>query len=315
MLAAAVLRWNRFFFEGCTPEQLGVLRICLGFGMLPFHILQFGSLFALNSTGAHFYYIERIWYFDWLGIEMLDPMFVFVVLGVLLVSTLSFALGFFTRTSLFVMLLCVVYLKGVRDSIAGDVHHRYLIPFHILLLFLLSRSGEIFSIDEFRRRGRRKFPALSEWEATWPIKASQLYVCSFYLWSAVAKARMSGTGWSADRLQHLLLERAVRYGFEDGVPAGSSLGYALAHSELLCQALASATYIFEFGFPLILLIRDARLRLAFFVGVTFFHVTNFVLLDVKFLFLPIVFLLFFDVSQPFRRRWGTGHREKSPAPI
>ena len=56
-----------------------------------------------------------------------------------------------------------------------------------------------------------------------------------------------------------------------------------------------------------------RLRLEFFVGVTLFHVTNFVLLDVKFLFLPIVFVPFFDVSQPFRRRWGTEYREKSPA--
>jgi hypothetical protein len=302
MLAAVTDRWNRFFFEGCTPAQLGALRICLGFGLIPFHLLQFGSLLALAPSGAHFYYLEQIWYFDWLGIDTLQPGLAFAALAVLLVSTLSFALGCFTRTSLFIMLLCVAYLKGVRDSVAGDVHHRYLIPVHVLLPFLLSKSGQVFSIDNLRRRGTRSLPAVAEWEASWPIKAGQLYICSFYFWSAIAKARMSGTSWSADRLQHLLVGRAVRFGFEDGVPAGSNLAYTLAHSEWLCQALASATYVFEFGFPLILLIRDTRLRLAFFAGITLFHVSNFILLNVQFLFLPIVFLLFFDISRPFRIR-------------
>ena len=313
MLSAAVDQWNCFLLTGCSPQQLGALRICLGLGMIPLHLLQFGSLLALDCAGNHFYYIERIWYFDWLGIEFLDPSLAFAAFGILLVSTLCFSLGFYTRTSLFIMLLCVVYLKGVRDSIAGDVHHRYLIPFHILLLFLLSRSGEIFSIDDLRRRGKRVRPVVAEWEASWPIKAAQLYVCFFYFWSGLAKARMSGASWDGDRLQHLLVERAVRFGFTDGIPAGSSLGYSLAQNELICQALASATYVFEFGFPLILLIRNTRLRLAFFAGVTLFHVANFTLLSVKFLFLPIVFLLFFDISPPFSKRWGSAARDASPA--
>jgi len=55
-------------------------------------------------------------------------------------------------------------------------------------------------------------------------------------------------------------------------------------------------YVFEFGFPRILFLRDPRLKLVFFAGVTLFYLMNFVLLNVQWLLLPIVLLLFFDVT-------------------
>jgi len=52
---------------------------------------------------------------------------VFVVFGVLMVATLVFALGVRARPAAVVMLLPIFYLRGMRASVAGDVHHRYLI--------------------------------------------------------------------------------------------------------------------------------------------------------------------------------------------
>ena len=92
------------------------------------------------------------------------------------------------------MILCIFYLKGVRDSFAGDVHHRYLIPMQLLLFLLLSRCGDARSLD-LRRRASVTPPA--EWEASWPIKAMQVYCASFYLWSIIAKLRVSGWTWFA----------------------------------------------------------------------------------------------------------------------
>lgn len=306
---------GRFFFTGSSPERLGILRIAIGLGMIAFHVLQFDNLFQLELDGPRWYYIDPIWYFKLLGVEFLDPLAAWLVFGVLIAATLCFAAGFHTRTALTILLLSILYLKGVRDSVAGDVHHRYLIPFHVLLYFGFSRAGDVLSLDALRarRRGRPREP-LQEWEASWPIMAAQLYTASFYLWSGIAKLRMTGLEWaSAERLQSLLLSRAVRFGFSEGVPAGSTLAFELAQQETLCAILGASTYLFEMGFPLILFIRNTHLRLIFFAGVTLFHVANYFLISVKFLFLPVIFLIFFDVAAPlrwWRARWG---RERDAA--
>lgn len=289
--------WNRFFFTGASPESLGLLRIFIGAGLLPFHVMQFASMRRLEVGGPHFHFTDPIWYFRLLGVEALDPLGVFLVFGVLMAATLAFTLGIRARTAVVVMLLSIFYLKGMRDSIAGDVHHRYLIPTHLLFFFLLSRCGDVLSLDA--RRARRLGaapPPLTEWQASWPIKASQLYIASFYLWSGIAKVRMGGFSWATtSRIQDLLISRANRFGMESE-SFGNVLAVQLSQHPALCQALGVATYVFELGFPLILLIPGVWWRLAFFAGVTFFHVANYVLIDVKFLFLPVVFPVFFDLS-------------------
>jgi hypothetical protein len=291
--------WDDFFFRGCSPELLGTIRIVVGAGMIPFHILQFASFFWFDLSGRQFYYIERIWYFELLGIESVHPVLTLSIFLLLIISTITFAMGRYTRTSLVVMLLCVVFLKGVRDSIAGDVHHRYLIPFHVLFFLLLSRCGDVKSYDRKRRDAKGLTTKIEEWEATWPIKASQIYICSFYLWGAIAKVRMSGVAWfEAERFRKLLLDRNLRFSPGDD----SSFGYWLAQNEMACSVIGGATALFEFGFPLILLIKDTRLRLLFFAGVTGFHIANFFLASVLFLFLPIVFVIFFDITIPLKAR-------------
>ena len=297
-------RWDVFFFKGSNPEALGILRIVIGVGMIPFHFLQFRSFFKLDLAGRHFHYIDPIWYFDLFGIESVHPPLTMAVFVLLIASTISFAVGRHTRASLVVMMLCIVFLKGVRDSISGDVHHRYLIPFHILFFLLLSRCGDVNSIDRSRRNASGVTTTIQEWEASWPIKASQLYICSFYFWSAIAKLRMSGFAWfEASRIQSLLLNRSMRF----GPGHDSNLAMWIANNETLCSLIGGATALFELGFPLILLIRDARLRLIFFLGVTGFHIANFFLANVQFLFLPIVFVIFFDLTLPVRV-WRTRRR-------
>lgn len=295
--------WEGFFFHGCSPELLGTLRILLGFGMLPFHILQFKSLLTLDLSGRHFYFIDPMWYVSLFGIERLNPTLCLIAFVVLMASTISFAIGRYTRTSLIIMLLCVFYLKGMRDSISGDVHHRYLIPVNIFFFFALSRCGEIYSWDRARKDAKGIVTTIQEWEASWPIKAAQLYVCSFYFWSAIAKVRMSGLDWfGPDRIQNLLIGRAVRFGADEGF----NFAYWLGSNETICSILGGATALFEFSFPLILLIHMTIPRLLFLIGVSGFHIANYFLASVKFLFVPVLFVLFFDVSIPARafvERW------------
>ena len=44
-------------------------------------------------------------------------------------------LGKWTKPSIIFMVIFIFYLKGVRDSFAGDVHHRYLVPVTMLFFF------------------------------------------------------------------------------------------------------------------------------------------------------------------------------------
>lgn len=293
--------WNKFLFQGVTPETLGLFRIQFGIGLLAFHVYQFHTLLALDIDGPHFPYIAPIWYFDVLGIINHNPALTYGFFALLMVSTAAFAAGLFTRTSMAMLILSLLYMKGARDGISGDVHHRYVIPFNVLLVLAFSKCGHVYSVDNLIQRGRTK---LVEWEASWPIKAGQLYICSFYLWSGLAKIRKGGFVWTYDggKVQEILLRMANRWGIDDlGAPLfGSEFGYELAHWVLICSFLSAATLCMEVGFPSLLIVRNQIFRLVFLLGVTSFHVGTHVVAYVKFALLPIVFPIFFDLDGIFR---------------
>ena len=297
---------ERFLFAGDSPERLAATRLVLGIGLVPYFLTQYGPAFDVAPFGAHYYYLDPVWYFRLLGIESNVPWL--VMAGVLLLSAalVTFALGIHARISAWLALILILLLTGARDSVTGDIHHRELIPFHILFFFALSRCGDVASW------GTRRAPAtpLAPWEASWPIRASQLYVATFYLWSGLAKLRTSGLDWFAGgtEMQGLMLQRAVRFGVSpEGEPAGSSLGLWFAHYPDVLMVLAVGVTVMEVSFPIVLFLRSFRLRVAFLAGVTFFHIVNFVLMDVMFVLLPVVFVLFFDVAPLIRRFRLSGH--------
>jgi hypothetical protein len=293
-------RVREFVFTGIKPEQLGIVRILLGFGLIPFHLMQFIYFPKLDADGPAFHFISPIWYFDLLGIESVSITTTVVALVVLCVASASVGVGLFTRSSLIVMLVMILLLKGTRDSVAGDLHHRFLIPFNLLMLLLLSRCGDVWSVDAWRKRKRGTLQKLQEWEASWPVMSCQMYVATFYFISAVAKLRMSGWIWaSSDRIKGLLVGGSARFGVVDGTPTGwGRVAFDIAQSDVLCSILGASTYVFEFGFPLILLISKTWLRVLFLAGVSSFHIANYFLINVQFLLLPVVFIVFFDLSRP-----------------
>jgi hypothetical protein len=286
--------WNQFFFTGFSGESLGLLRMYIGCGLLFFHTYQFATVLSLNPVGSMYYFIEPIWYFHLLGIQYHIPALSFAVYGLLMSATVTMMMGKWTRTSILIVILCIFYLKGVRDSFSGDVHHRYLIPMQILFLFLLSRCGEAHSRDA----AHGTFPPVQEWEASWPIKTMQLYVALFYFWSVIAKVRVSGWEWFAGegRIQEVLIARSVRWGMTgEGELVKNSLSFELAQRPDLIQIFSHLVLAFELGFPLILFIKSPTFRLLFIAGVTTFHISTFILMDVNFLLIPFVYLIFFDL--------------------
>lgn len=286
--------WNQFFFRGFSGESLGLLRMYIGCGLLFFHTYQFATVLTLNPIGSRNYFLDPIWYFHLLGIQYHIPALSFIVYALLMSATVGMIMGKWTRTSILVVILCIFYLKGVRDSFSGDVHHRYIIPMQMLFLFLLSRCGEVHSRDS--RHGTH--PPLQEWEASWPIKMMQLYVALFYFWSVIAKVRVSGWEWFSGegRIQEVLIKRSVRWGMTgEGELVKNSLSFELAQRPDLIQIFSHLVLAFELGFPLILFIKSIKLRAFFLSGVIVFHISSFILMDVNFLLIPFVYLIFFDL--------------------
>ncbi len=289
-----------FLFSGYSGDSLGLFRLYFGWGFFIFNFTQFAVIFSLEPFGAEFRYLELIWYFDLLNIERNIPWLIIPVFLALSCATILFAIGKSTRISIVIMIVSVFYLQGVRDSMAGDIHHRHLVPLSILFLLLFSKAWQVRSVDS----NKKQFRPLEEWEASWPIRAAQIHIVMFYFWALVAKLRVAGLDWFEDggQIQYKLIERSLRAGFDASgelVQLGTS--YTFAQQTALVAVVGALVVIFELLAPIVLFWRRLSVKIAFLIGATFFHISNYLLLNVQFYFYPFVFVAFFDLV-PFHQK-------------
>ncbi len=283
--------------------SLAALRALFGAGMLLYHLTQFAQLLILDPFGVGAYFIEPIWYFELLGITTHVPWLTIPVFLLLMLSTGSFMIGYRTKSSIVILVLCIFYLKGVRDSFAGDVHHRYVVLVSILFLFYFSKCSHQFSLDA--RRIRNNF--VEEWEASWPIRAAQTYIVMFYFWALVAKLRVSGWTWfdTAGQIQAKLLERSLRSGFDaEGELVKRAHSFELAEMVWIVWVFGLLVAVFELLAPVVLFLRNKPVTVAFLTGAFCFHLSNAVLLNVQFYIYPFVFFTFFNMA--FFAKWYEG---------
>ncbi|MDZ4257766.1 MAG: HTTM domain-containing protein [Gemmatimonadales bacterium] len=286
--------WHRFWYERATSaDNLGLVRITLGIGLIPLHISNFISLLSIDPAGRSYHYLEQIWYYRLLGMDQVNPHLTMFGLGLLMVATVAIILGYRTRTAIAVTILCIFYLKGVRDSAAGDVHHRYLMWVHALALLMVSRAGEVLSLDRRRLNRIGRMRPIEGWETSWPIRAIQSYIVIFYCGAGIAKLRVSGWDWLMDgtALQKFLFIKSARWGFET-----LTIGYDLAQFPTVAWGLVVFTIVAELSFPVLLFV-GAVPRALFLLVMAGFHIANGVLLGVNFYFTPILYVVFFDLSK------------------
>lgn len=288
--------WDNFFFGWFSAESLGYLRMYFGYALCVYFTTQYIQLFTLDPFGPHFQYTIPIWYFDLLGIAKHVPWLDWIVFAVLMAACVCFAQGRRTRTAILVIFLTVAYLKGVRDSFSGDVHHREQPIFALLALFLMSRCGEVAGKDAAANPPKH---LVADWEASWPIRGMQIYIAFFYFWALVGKLRVSGLYWfeGGGRIQDMLLARSLRDGLDaSGNPVNLSLAFDLAQNTDLTFLIGMIVFGFELLAPLILFFRSRAMRILFCLGATAFHLSNYFLMNVQFYFYPFVLIAFFDMK-------------------
>jgi hypothetical protein len=294
---------DRFFFDWFPGEALGAARFYFGLGLSIYLTIQFSHLFEISLLGAQFHFTLPIWYFGLLGIDHIVPWTNIVVFAALMAACLLFAFGKWTKPAIVAIILAIFYLKGVRDSISGDVHHREIPIVVCLLLFLFSKCDRSFGLDA-RKRGSEM---IEDWEASWPLRAMQIYIVMFYFWALMAKVRVSGFDWftGGGRIQAMLLSRSLRDGFNaDGSVVNLSMGYELAQHPNAIFWIGMGVFAFELFAPVILFVRNIWLRVIFVVGATIFHQANWFLMNVQFYFYPFVFVTFFNMAAV--TRWVGG---------
>jgi hypothetical protein len=312
-IAARRRSWvDWFFFDWHPAEALGAVRFYFGIGLAIYLNIQFNQNLTLDPFGAHFHFTRPIWYFWALGIDTNVPWLPFLVMPLLMAACLFFAFGKWTKPAIIVIILCIFYMKGVRDSFSGDVHHREVPIFAILILFFFSKCDRMFGIDA-RKKG---WAPIEDWESSWPLRAMQIYIAMFYFWALVAKVRLSGLAWfhGGGRIQDVLISRAVRDGFTPtGEVVNLSLGWELAQNPHAIFWIGVLVFLFELFFPLILFVRDWRIKLAMLAGASVFHFSNYLLMNVQFYFYPFVFVTFFNMAE-FHRWLKSKVRLRRAAP-
>lgn len=285
-----------FFFDWHDAGALGAVRFYFGIGLAIYLFFQFDQNLKIDPFGAHFAFTRPIWYFWLLGIDTNVPWLSFVVMPLLVLACLLFAFGKWTKPMIVAIIVMIFYMKGVRDSFSADVHHREIPIFALLILFLFSKCVRMFGIDA----RRKNLPPIEPWEASWPLRAMQVYIAFFYFWALMAKLRLSGLDWftGGGRIQEVLISRALRDGFTPtGDVVNLSLGWDFAHHPDLVWACGAMVFAFELLFPLVLLIRDWRLKLLAAIGATIFHLANYFLMNVQFFLYPFVFVAFFNMNR------------------
>lgn len=284
-----------FFFDWHEAAALGAVRFYFGLGLAIYLHIQFDQNLKIDAFGPHFNFTRPIWYFWLLGIDTNVPWISWAVMPLLTIACLLFALGKWTKPAIIAIIIGIFYMKGVRDSFSGDVHHREIPIFAILIIFLFSKCDRMFGIDA----RKKKLPAIEPWEASWPLRAMQVYIATYYFWALVAKLRLSGLDWftGGGRVQEVLISRAVRDGFTPtGEVVNLELGWQLAQMPNLVWFFGALVFVFELFFPLILFVRDWRLKLLALLGATTFHLANYFLMNVQFFFYPFVFVAFFNMN-------------------
>jgi hypothetical protein len=124
------------------------------------------------------------------------PVLLALLYATLLACALSFALGFRTRTTGWIVWLIHLYFYKLRLPMAYWGWPALMQGF--MLYVLLSRAGDFFSLDAWlaRRRDGGEAPPVSAWVApAWPLRLLQVHLCAMY--ATVGWSRIESTGWLA----------------------------------------------------------------------------------------------------------------------
>jgi hypothetical protein len=251
-----VTAWNRFWFAPGQAEDLAISRILFAGGMFLFAwsrpVHEWGDVPEVYLRPARF--------FQPLGIPIAGSGLLQVLEIGWLAAIFSLTIGLLTRTSAAIVCVGSLYLFGID---APELLGRAYTPAVFLPAILaLSRSGDVLSVDAWRRRrqGRDDADERRPEEYGWPAKLVCVLLSYMFFAAGVSKIRITGfPDWMLSEVpyQTLLLGN---YWYASRVQAPLPVGAALLRiNDGFAIVVGVVTQFSELLYPLALFVRAARL--------------------------------------------------------
>jgi predicted DCC family thiol-disulfide oxidoreductase YuxK len=258
-------KWDRFWFEPATADNLGLARI-LVYGSMA--IFYFVTPYLFPAWGWHETFNEwggvssvfwkPIWLFRTLHLPLLSTEAISVMDAAWKISLVMAAMGLFTRFSTAVSFVLCIYLFGLPNNF-GKTHHLEIMLLWAFLIMTFSRCGDSWSIDRLIKTARtgagpesRKISG----EYTWPIRLIWVVMAMIYFEAGFSKLRHSGTDWVFGSAMTFFLQRA-QYHVTDAEPL-ANWGLWIARHEWASHLLAGMGLSLELSYPLALFSRRLR---------------------------------------------------------
>lgn len=224
-----------------SPIDLAVFRIAVAFVLLTSAQVYAAPAFAADATTAH------------------------VARAALYLGATAGLVGVFARIGFAVAALAGFYLLGLPHAAGVGLHTHHLVWFAALLA--CSPCADTLAPG----RLRAPMPSMAY---GMPIRAAWLILAAIFFWPGVHKLLDVGPAWFTG--EHLRGQLYWKWAQSwDFAPL-----YRIDHSPALLAAGATATLIFELGFPLLLLSRRTRWSALF--GALLFHAATAVFMDIHF---------------------------------
>lgn len=186
--------WDRFFFEPRPVDSIAFFRIFWCLILLVAALLDINnistfygphSLVSLSTVRSQFQQTHlNIFHLFNVGYE-----FVYVLFIIYILALIFSAIGFYTRTSLVVALVCMVsfHQRNIWVLSSSELLMRLM-----TILLICSPCGHAFSVDSILGRKFSSFKQPREW-SPWAMRVMQIQLSVIYVWTAWHK--LKGNTW------------------------------------------------------------------------------------------------------------------------
>ena len=188
MIQRLITKWDNFFFEPKPVESMALFRILWSSILLVYFFIELGNIenfygpdgMISISTAINGINYPHLGLFQYLptGYTSLYALLVIYFLGLM-----GSLIGFYSRTSLFVVLICMtsIHQRNIWILNSAEVLMRF-----VTLYLMFSPCGFAFSLDS----KRKAYP--QEW-SPWAMRLLQLQLSVVYLWTVWHK--IGGSDW------------------------------------------------------------------------------------------------------------------------